>query len=165
MSSPRTKYCSNSKYASPQVLKYAPHSRMCTCSAHFIEDASVVTCVDFRQLAIPESSVAPAKMAEEKAHNCKFCLEILLLFLIYVLLFTQQCFLFGVLLKLCGRSMKFKPCLKTALTFSENTSWTLAEQLTFIFKWLDSDVSCRSTYITYIYTTLLIFLCVDKNSI
>ena len=36
----------------------------------------MVTCVDFRLLAIPESSASQATMAEEKAHNCKFCFEI-----------------------------------------------------------------------------------------
>ena len=60
-----------------KVLKYAPHSRMCTCSAHFIEDASVVTCVDFRQLAIPESSAAQTKIAEEKV--CRYATGLMLL--------------------------------------------------------------------------------------
>ena len=60
-----------------KVRKYAPHSRMCTCSAHFIEDASVVTCVDFRQLAIPESSAAQTKIAEEKV--CRYATSLLLL--------------------------------------------------------------------------------------
>ena len=41
------------------------------------KDASVVTCVDFRQLAIPESSAAQTKIAEEKVCRYATCLLLL----------------------------------------------------------------------------------------